>query len=342
MIHDGLEFHNIVELVAVEGEKGLRIQRAPESVRAKVNEGTAGVMMSPASSEIRFRLADGCDSATVTLSSKDGAKGYIYHGPFQGAAFVLGAEPKDVKVNRSKRSSLLTKEDYPGAAYDPNLIRMIFGGAYPEPVMYHGHSDGITLPREGDVPSKTYLAYGSSITHGTDHVGGAISYPAHVAWKLGYDCRNLGASGCCRCEPELADFMAEQKADLVTLELSVNMLGGEFTAEEFKDRASYLVKRMADADPKRQVVCITIFKHWRDINDRYLTGNEKATAEEYRQILRDIVKELDRPNVHIIEGPELLTDIGGLSQDLIHPGARGMIQIGEELARRIKEASIIG
>jgi len=37
----------------------------------------------------------------------------------------------------------------------------------------------------------------------------------------------------------------------------------------------------------------------------------------------------------LIEGPELLPDIGALSQDLIHPGARGMIQIGEELARRL-------
>ena len=336
MIHDGLEFHNIVELVEVEGEKGLRIQRAPESVRKLVNEGTAGVMMSPAGSEIRFRLADGCDSATVTLSSKEGATGYIYHGPFQGGSFVLGAEPMDIKVTPSKRASLLTKEDYRGAQYDPNLFRLIFGGHYPEPVMYHGHSEGIALPREGDVPKRTYLAYGSSITHGTEFVGGAISYPAHVAWKLGYDCRNLGASGCCLCEPEFADFLAEQKADLVTLELSVNMLGSQFTAEDFRKRAGYLVERIVDADPERQVVCITIFTHYNDINPRYCSGNDKATAGEIRQVLRDIVKHLARPNLHIMEGPELLGDIGGLTQDLIHPGARGMIQIGEELARRIK------
>jgi lysophospholipase L1-like esterase len=192
------------------------------------------------------------------------------------------------------------------------------------------------LPKDDDVPEKTYLAYGSSITHGTDMVGGAISYPAHVAWKLGYDCRNLGASGCCLCEPEFADFLAEQKADLVTLEISVNMMGGKFTADAFKERARYLVKRIADADVNRQVVCITIFTHFRDIHDRFLGENDKATAEEFRQVLRDVVKELDRPNVHLMEGPELLGDIGGLSADLIHPGARGMIHIAEELAHRIK------
>jgi len=335
MTHDGLEFHNIVELVEVDGEKGLRIQRAPESVRKQIDEGAAGVMLSPASSEIRFRLKEGCSSATVTLSSPEGATVYVYHGPFQGASHIIGPEASEIKIAPGRRSSLLTKEDYPDSLYDPGLIRLIFGGVYPEPVFYHGHSEGIELPREGDVPQKTYLAYGSSITHGTADVGGAISYPAHVAWKLGMDCRNLGASGCCLCEKPFSDFLAEQDADVVTLEISVNMLGRGFTADEFKDRAYYLVKKIAESDPNKQVVCITLFPHYNDISDRFRSEKDKATSEEYRQVLRDLVKELRLPNVHLIEGPELLPDIGALSQDLIHPGARGMIQIGEELARRL-------
>jgi len=337
MIYDGLEFHNVVELVEAKGFEGLRLQRAPESVREQVDEGTAGVMMSPANCEIRFRIAEGHDSASVRLSSEDGATLYVYHGPFQGACFELGPEPTDIQITQHKRVVELTKADYPESRYDPHLVRLVFGGVYPEPVMYHGHSDGLCPPRPGDVPRKTYLAYGSSITHGTSFAGAAFSYPSHVAWKLGYDLRNLGASGCCLCEKEFADFLAEQESDLVTLELSVNMIGRGFTAEEFRKRAGYLVERIADADPTRPVVCITIFPHFRDISDRYCVENDKATGEEYRQVLREIVTELARPNLHLIEGPDLLTDLGGLSQDLIHPGARGMIQIGEELARRIKE-----
>ena len=125
MIHDGLEFHNVVELVAVEGEAGLRLQRAPESVREQVSEGTAGVMMSPAGCEIRFRLADGVDSASVTLSSKDGATVYLYHGPFQGRSFVIGAEPLEIKVKPGRRSSLLEKTDYP-----PRTFSGLFSVAY--------------------------------------------------------------------------------------------------------------------------------------------------------------------------------------------------------------------
>ena len=41
------------------------------------------------------------------------------------------------------------------------------------------------------------------------------------------------------------------------------------------------------------------------------------------------------PNAHLIEGPELLTDLGGLSADLIHPADYGMLEIGQRLADRL-------
>lgn len=340
MRHEDLEFHNIAELATVEGFEGRRLQRVPESLRPQLNEGTAGVMLSPADCEIRFRIADGHDSVTIRLSSESSTTVYAYYGPFQGQSFELDAEPRDLTIKPHKRiAQLMEVKGYPDAVYDPGLVRLCFGGPYPEPVFYHGHSDGVLPPQLGDVPEKTYLAYGTSITHGTGLAGAAISYPAHVAWRLGYDLTNFGASGCCLCEKALADYLAEQSSDLVTLELSVNMLG-TFTADEFRSRAGYLVKRIADSDPGRPVICITVLPHFRDIDDGFASPDAKSTVGEFRQVLRDIVKDLARPNLTLIEGPDLLPDIGALSFDLIHPGARGMIQIGEELARRLAEIEV--
>ena len=335
MIHDGLEFHNIAELARVENKDGLRLQRVPERVRSQLDEGTAGVMLSASGGEIRFRIKDGAESVSIRLSAELPTIAYVYYGPFQARPLSLNAEPKDFVIKPHKRQALLTEDECAAFTYNPRLVRICFGGAYPEPVLYHGHTGEVCLPRDGDAPSRVYLAYGTSITHGTDDAGAAISYPAHVAWKLGFDLRNLGASGCCLCEPALADFLAEQRCDLVTLELSVNMLGRGFTAAQFRERAAYLVQRVADADPARPVACITLFPHYNDKGDRF-RGGEKATSAEYRQVLRDIVKDLKRPNLSIIEGPDLLKGYDALCMDLIHPGARGMIQIGEELARRIK------
>ena len=59
-----------------------------------------------------------------------------------------------------------------------------------------------------------------------------------------------------------------------------------------------------------------------------------------RQALRDAVASCPTPNVHLIEGPDLLTDIGGHTPDIIHPADNGMIQMGENLAKRLK--SLLG
>lgn len=335
MIHDDLEFHNIAELNAVDGFAGLRMQRVPESVRCQLSDGAAGVLLSPADCEVRFRLADGCDSATIRLSSESRTTVYIYHGPFQGAKFELDTEPRDLKIAPHARIGQLMALGYTEAGYDPRLIRVCFGGPYPEPVFYHGHGDGVRLPEPGDVPQTTYLCYGTSITHGTDLAGAAISYPAHVAWRLGHQLRNFGSSGCCLCEKPIADYLADQACDLVTLELSVNMVASH-TGDEFSRRAGYLVQRIADSQPDRPVFCITVLPHWRDIDESFCDPGAKSTSREFRAILRRIVKDLGRPNITLIEGPDLLPSLTGLCADLIHPGARGMFQIGENLAQRIR------
>jgi len=336
VIHDHLIFYNIAELAKVEGKEGLRLQRVPESLRPKLDEGTAGVMLSAANCEIRFRMAKGQEKVSITLSAEEPSTAHVYHGPFQGRVINLDKTPQEIVIKKNNRMNLLTPEQKKGFRYNPDLVRICFGGAYPEPVYYHGHGDGIELPKAEDVPAKTYLAYGSSIAHGTDQLGAALSYPGHTAWKLGTNLKNFGASGCCLCEPDLADFLAEQSCDVVSLELSVNLLGRGFTAAEFRERAAYMVKKITDADPKRKVACITIFPFHAELGVAFANESHKATPEEYRQILRNIVKELNRPNLSLIEGPELLTNIEGLSQDLIHPGSRGAIEIGENLANRLK------
>jgi hypothetical protein len=53
------------------------------------------------------------------------------------------------------------------------------------------------------------------------------------------------------------------------------------------------------------------------------------------QCLRDIVAACPHPNVQVIEGPELLRNVCGLSADLIHPTTNGMIEIGRRLAERL-------
>jgi len=44
----------------------------------------------------------------------------------------------------------------------------------------------------------------------------------------------------------------------------------------------------------------------------------------------------EHPNVSLLEGPEMLVDIGGHTTDILHPADDGMIEMGENIARRLQ------
>jgi hypothetical protein len=59
-------------------------------------------------------------------------------------------------------------------------------------------------------------------------------------------------------------------------------------------------------------------------------------AEAFRRTLRQVVAASPHRNVHLMEGADILTDIGGLTGDLVHPADHGMVTMGETLACRIR------
>ena len=179
------------------------------------------------------------------------------------------------------------------------------------------------------------MAYGTSITHGFDCEGPHLSYVAQTAWHIGADLINLGVGGACHCEKAFADYIAARSDwDVATLALSVNMQG--FDMAEFRRRVGYMVNAVAGADTTRPVGCITLFTYWRDLASDEPGAKFGGTPEEFRQALRDVVATCPHPNVHLIEGREVLTNIGGLTADLIHPSDNAMIEMGRNLSQRLK------
>ncbi len=87
------------------------------------------------------------------------------------------------------------------------------------------------------------------------------------------------------------------------------------------------------ANPDRPVGCITICPHFREFCG---DAEERERTAAFRQALRDAVDSCPHENAHLIEGTEMLSNIGGLTVDLIHPGDHGMIEMGERVAGRLK------
>ena len=324
MIYDNLEFHNIDQLK--DFPEGKRLQRVPEKLRLKLNQRAQQQMLAMAGAEIRF-VSRG-EEVKIHLKAETECELIPFRGMFQGNKIKIKGE-ETVKLKYPERLKKFTPETKNRLPFNTGVCRLVLRGG---PLFYQGIEGEIRLPYESELPGKRYLAYGTSITHGAASTGIHLSYVSQTARRLQADLINLGVGGAAHCEPELADYIAQRHDwDFATLSLSVNMVGG-FSEQQFTKRVSYMVKKIAETG--RPVFAITIFPYFNDFKGASVKEQEKVN--NFRQILRDVVSDIQQDNLHLLEGSDLLTDIGGLSGDLIHPADNGMIQMGQNLAEKIK------
>lgn len=338
MIVNSVELHNIEEARKTPGDEGLLLQRVPESVREKLQPNASGMMLRPANAEIRFVIEGG--EAAVTLSGTEAQhEGAVFFGSFfANQRFRLGPEPTEVRVRMPESLASLPSPFLREQVFSPHVCRLQLP-YLAATVRLHGVEGAVRPPVRGETPSLRMLSYGTSITHGAYATASHLTYVAQAAWRMKADLLNLGVAGSCNCEPELADHIAERDDwDFAVLCPSVNMLGSGITLAEFRKRIRYFVERLATSGRRRLTACITILPFFCDLGRPLPTA--KATTDEYRQALREVVGELSLPNLVLLEGTDLLTDWSGLTVDLIHPGDHGMIEIGERLAARLKPLQV--
>lgn len=335
MIHNNAELHNIEELREVNGRDGLRLQRVPEDVRMHINPEGRTRCLQPTNAEIRFVL-DGKD-ARVTLSSAGRTDVTVFQGDFIKRRLVVERDKQEIAIQLDDRLPRLSGKDREALCFDPSVLRLVFGGLSNDAVYLHDISgDGIRPPGGELLPKRRLLAYGTSITQGFSASHSDLSYAAQTAWHLRADLINLGLAGTALCEPELADWIAaRQDWNIGVLALSVNMIGHGFAVDAFYERVAYMVRTVTASDESRPVFCVTIYPCFFDMGENFIQSPPPAPVEEYRQALREAVAASGCANAHLIEGPEVLTDIRGLTQDLIHPSDNGMILMGHNLARTI-------
>jgi lysophospholipase L1-like esterase len=89
------------------------------------------------------------------------------------------------------------------------------------------------------------------------------------------------------------------------------------------------------ADTGRPVVCITLFPFLHDISNAAMSSEIRSEPEAYRTTLREVVEDISRSNVCIADGSELLSNVGGLTPDLVHPSDHGMVEIAEWLSNEL-------
>lgn len=331
IIFDNILFHNVEELEKT--ESGMKFWRLPSPVRAQLSENLrTNTARFGTGIELRFKLQE--DKAVIHLVAEPGEEAdtcFIYYGSIQGgwqySSKVIRTEDTAITVVRPAnldRLKEITKEQH--LPFDPEVVRIVlpYGNIY-----YLGHEGAIVPPEKEDLPEKTYLAYGSSITHGSLALGGPHTYAFQIGRRLKYDYLNKGFAGTALAEEAMARWIHENKDwDVASFELGVNMMG--MTEEAFQSNIHGFMTVLRE-DP-RPMFFTSIF--WENGPDPEKTENfRRIVREEYAKVLSDC------RNAHFTEGTELLGEAAFISQDLVHPSLEGAWAIGERW-HAVMEAAI--
>jgi len=326
----GLQFHNAHLEPRPDGS--WHIGRFPRETLNQLNPHAHWAGIDSCGSEIRFHTDAPGVHLIVSCENSDGSV-QIYRGPFLQRTLALPhGVPTQIDLAPPANLQEAQHEALESGDFSTGVWRIAFGrGSY----RFHSFDDfghKVRKPTEAELPRVNWLAYGSSITHSN-----LAGHPFHASRLLHWNLWAKGLAGSCHIEQSTTDYLAEEvrrsEIDIVTAELGVNMKNW-FTLEEFQERVAYFLKTLRAAMGTKPIVLITSFTN----DDHHAVNTE---TKKYRnqmsfdQHLRDLQQTLKDPNLHLIEGTELLPDFTLLSSDLLHPTDCGQALTGHMLAERL-------
>ncbi|NOU67101.1 lipase [Paenibacillus sp. LMG 31461] len=329
---NGVAFHNICEMEEREGMPGKQLQRFPQSVRTAISGW--GRTSAALASGCELRFVTEASRVQIKLSSLETeGKVMIFQGNFfHSVQTLLPGIISTLDLVSREEFTEVEPRFLESNTFSFRVWRICFDGFR---AVLHGIDATdypVVLPQPGETPELKMIAYGSSITQGEGASSNYNSYVQHAAHRLGFDVLNLGLSGSCLCEPEVADFIAERNDwQIAFFELGINMRK-VYTVAEFRDRVSYLLDRVITMHPYDPIFITTIYPN----KSTFLKDGDNLLAVremEFNEVLREYAARKNHPYLYVIEGSDVLTDFSSLTADLIHPSDYGHIRMGEHLAK---------
>ncbi|MCW4030979.1 MAG: GDSL-type esterase/lipase family protein [Candidatus Bathyarchaeota archaeon] len=329
MIYGEVDLHNVEELITAQEGDGLFLSRIPNNLRLTLNKNAQIKALFSAGCELRFNIKS--DEVKIVLSCDEPAIAEVFQGDFLVSWHPINTKPTEISLSLPQNVGFLEKvAREKKLSFDAHLTRVIL--PYRSTVKLRGLEGETSLPRIEQTPNLKYLAYGSSITQGTNTIRPTGSYTMRTAHNLKVDLFNLGFGGGAHCESQIADYIADREEwNFATLEIGINMIGS-FTTKEFQNRIEYFMEKVAKAHPEKWVFVMDLLTFYADYDS--LVKKQK----EFRKAVENAVKTIDITNLVYINGRKLLTRPSGLTFDLVHPSPAGMEEIAYKLSNIIKRS----
>lgn len=334
LIYKNIELHNVAELINND-DGSFSWMRVPSYVYTAL-ESESGKRNALNSTGVELRFVLRGNQAVIRMCTKEGAgKFHVYRGGIQGGwqdhelHKQVGTSPTDFVIERSNNlAHLKVITEKSGYDWNCEVIRIIFDqGTFK---IFDIVGD-ITPPKREQCPKKTILAYGSSITHGSNSLDSSHSWVSLLAHNLNMDARNLGMAGSCMLEPKMAEYIASEgehgKWDIATLELGINVLHWE--PEQICSRVENILCQVAGRNITKSVYVISPF---------YYCGEDFATAgygTKWRKWIEYVINKVNLSNITYINGLDIIDNMSFISADEIHPNIYGVQQIADKLTKII-------
>lgn len=327
MVYKNVEFHNVAELI--ENDDGsVSWKRMPSHVHA-VQEIESQVAYNSTGVELRFVIKG--ESATIRMCTYGEGRFHVYRGGIQGgwedheSHKNVGKEVDDFVINRSTNmDKLKIMTEKCGYDWDCEVVRVIFDKGRFKIFDILGD---VEPPRKEQCPKRTLMAYGSSITHGSNAIDNSHTWVSVLAHNLNVDARNLGMAGSCAMEPAMIEYIASEgekgKWDLATLELGINVL--EWEEDKIITRVENTIRQVAGRNPDKPIFVISPFYYCGDDFDT--SGN----AAKWRRLIEQVVNQLGFPNVTYINGLDVIGDMSYICADEGHPNIYGVQRIADKM-----------
>lgn len=183
-------------------------------------------------------------------------------------------------------------------------------------------------PRTRDM--KPVVFYGTSITQGGCATRPGMAYPAIIGRWLDVPTINLGFSGNGRCEPEVADLLAELDPSVYVIDCLPNM-----SQVPVDERIRYLLDVLRRERPKTPVVLVENITY----QNTFIRSDMAAIPrnETLAQIFKEVSPQWNGL-LYYVKGDRLLGDDGEGTVDGTHPTDVGFLRIAEVLSPVVEKA----
>lgn len=197
-------------------------------------------------------------------------------------------------------------------------------------------------------PTRTWLHYGSSISHAIEADEPLGVWSSRIAQDLDLNVYNLGLAGSANVEYFAAKTIADTPADLITLKLGINVVAGAtMTKRTFVAAVQGMLDVIRDKQPDSKIVVISpIYSPGfetqpgpaRTNSQGQVTGSDfsdvgwvgELTLSSIREILLGLVESREDKNLSYLDGLELFGEADvDLMPDHLHPNAEGYLLMAD-------------